>query len=102
MRPAVFDRVVVGVLVNPRKDAALLPTDERLAAIREAVDEELPELAGRIEVAAFEGLTVDVCRARGARRIVRGLRAVSDFEAELQMAHMNRRPWRPRSTRSSS
>lgn len=87
---AVFDRLVLGVLVNPHKDGPLLPTDERLAAIREAVDAELPELAGRIEVAAFEGLTVDFCRAHGATALVRGLRAVSDFEAELQMAHMNR------------
>ncbi len=87
---AVFDRLLLGVLVNPQKGSPLIPTDERLVVIREAVDEELPLLAGRIEVAAFEGLTVDFCRARGATSLVRGLRAVSDFEAELQMAHMNR------------
>jgi pantetheine-phosphate adenylyltransferase len=86
----VFDRVVVAVLVNPRKS----PADEvasRVATIRAAVDEELPLLAERIAVEAFDGLTVEACRAVGARHVVRGLRAVSDFEAELQMAHMNRR-----------
>jgi pantetheine-phosphate adenylyltransferase len=86
----VFDRVVVAVLVNPRK-APAGEAEERAAAIREAVAETLAELAGRVEVAIFDGLTVEACRAAGASHIVRGLRAVSDFEAELQMAHMNRR-----------
>ncbi len=86
----VFDRVVVAVLVNPRK-APSGEAAERAAAIREAVAETLPELAGRIEVTIFDGLTVEACRAVGAGHIVRGLRAVSDFEAELQMAHLNRR-----------
>lgn len=86
----VFDRVVVAVLVNPRK-APDGEADGRMAAIREAVAEALPDLAGRIEVQVFDGLTVDACRAQGAHHIVRGLRAVSDFEAELQMAHMNHR-----------
>src|SRR3990172_1475280 len=45
----------------------------------------------RIEVAGFEGLTVDFCRSAGARTIVQGLRATSDFEAEIQLAHNNRR-----------
>jgi len=86
----VFERVVVAVLVNPRK-APTGEADGRVAAIREAVAEALPDLVGRIEVRIFDGLTVDACRAVEARHIVRGLRAVSDFEAELQMAHMNRR-----------
>ena len=47
-------------------------------------------LADRIEVASFDGLTVDFCRARGAGSIVRGLRAISDFEVEMQLAHNNR------------
>jgi len=84
----VFDRLVLAVLVNPRK-APLLPAEERAAAIREAIAAELPDLAARIEVATFDGLTVDFCRRLGATHLVRGLRAVSDFEAELQMAHMN-------------
>jgi pantetheine-phosphate adenylyltransferase len=86
----VFDRVVVAVLVNPRK-APSGEADARAAAIREAVTETLPEVASRVEVMTFDGLTVDACRAVGASHIVRGLRAVSDFEAELQMAHMNHR-----------
>ena len=86
----VFDRVVVAVLVNPRK-APVGEAEGRAAAIREAIAETLPELAGRVEVTVFDGLTVDACRAVDARHIVRGLRAVSDFEAELQMAHMNHR-----------
>lgn len=86
----VFDRVVVAVLVNPKK-APAGEADERVAAIREAVAEALADVASRIEVRMFDGLTVEACRAVGASHIVRGLRAVSDFEAELQMAHMNRR-----------
>ena len=86
----VFDRLVVGVLVNPRK-SAMLPLDERIAAIREAADERLGVLAGRVEVASFDGLTIDFAHALGAGFIVRGLRAVSDFETELQMAHTNRK-----------
>lgn len=86
----VFDRLVVGVLVNPRK-APLLELDDRLAAIREAVGDELGELAGHVEVDSFNGLTVDFGQRVGAQFIVRGLRAVSDFESELQMAHTNRK-----------
>ena len=87
---AAFDRVVVAVLVNPRK-APAGEADARATAIREAVAETLPDIAARVEVMTFDGLTVDACRAVGASHIVRGLRAVSDFEAELQMAHMNHR-----------
>ncbi len=86
----VFDRVVVAVLVNPRK-APVAEAEGRASAIREAIAETLPDLAGRLDVTTFDGLTVDACRAAGARHVVRGLRAVSDFEAELQMAHMNHR-----------
>lgn len=85
-----FERLVVGVLVNPRK-APLLPIDERLEVIRASIGEAIrPDLAGRVEAVAFDGLTVDFCRAQGARFVVRGLRAVSDFDAELQLAHTNR------------
>jgi pantetheine-phosphate adenylyltransferase len=85
-----FDRLVVGVLVNPRK-LPVLDLDERMAVIREAVADELSDVAPRIEVASFDGLTVDFARGAGAGFIVRGLRAVSDFEIELQMAHTNRK-----------
>jgi pantetheine-phosphate adenylyltransferase len=87
---AVFDRVVVAVLVNPRK-ATVDDADVRVATIRASVAEALAEDADRIEVVAFDGLTVDLCGRIGARWLIRGLRAVADFEAELQMAHMNRK-----------
>jgi pantetheine-phosphate adenylyltransferase len=86
----VFDRLVVGVLVNPRK-SPLLPLDQRIDAIREASRERLGDGADRVEVASFDGLTVDFAQRLGAGFIVRGLRAVSDFESELQMAHTNRK-----------
>ena len=86
----IFERLVVGVLVNPRK-SPLLVLDERIATIREAIGDELPEIASLIDVAGFDGLTVDYARKIDARFIVRGLRAVSDFESELQMAHTNRK-----------
>jgi pantetheine-phosphate adenylyltransferase len=85
----VFDRVVVAVLQNPRK-APLLDGATRVRILRESLDAAgLP--AGRADVATFDGLTVDAVRANGATSIVRGLRAVSDFEAEMQLAHNNRK-----------
>jgi pantetheine-phosphate adenylyltransferase len=81
-----FDRLVVGVLNNPRK-SPLFAVDERIAQIREAV----AEFGANVEVAGFDGLTVEFARSHEAQFIVRGLRAVSDFEAELQMAHTNRK-----------
>ena len=86
----VFDRVTVGVLVNPRK-TPMLDLEERIATIRDAVAAELPAANDRIDVAGFDGLTVDFARRIGAAFIVRGLRAVSDFDIELQMAHTNRK-----------
>ena len=85
----VFDRVVVAVLANPRK-TPLLAAETRTEVIRQALRESgLP--AGRVTVATFDGLTVEAAHAHGATAIVRGLRAVSDFETELQLAHNNRR-----------
>ena len=86
----VFEEVVVAVLVNPRK-SPLLDADERLGTIREAVAETMPTEARYVRVEAFDGLTVDFARRVDARFVVRGLRAVSDFESELQMAHTNRK-----------
>lgn len=83
----VFDRVVVAVLGNPRK-TPLLPVDERVAVIREAIAAD-DALAGRVEVATFDGLTVTFCHEVGAGFLVRGLRAIADFELELQLAHNN-------------
>ena len=84
----VFETLVVAVLANPRK-AALLDVETRMQVIRDALAASAV-LSDRIEVEAFDGLTVDLCRARGAGSIVRGLRAISDFETEMQLAHNNR------------
>ena len=85
----VFDRVIVAVLVNPRKTPRL-SAGQRAGVISAALGEAgLP--LDRVAVATFEGLTVDAAHAHGATAIVRGLRAVSDFETELQLAHNNRR-----------
>ncbi|HSK24214.1 MAG TPA: pantetheine-phosphate adenylyltransferase [Egicoccus sp.] len=80
-----FDRVVVAVLENPRKEG-LFSVDERIELIR-AVAGDLANL----EIDRFEGLLVDFCNARGIGIVCKGLRAVSDFEYELQMAQMNHR-----------
>lgn len=86
----VFDRLVVAVLINTRK-SPVLEAEVRAATIREALVEELPGDADRIEVVTFEGLTVELARSHRATSIVRGLRAVSDFETEQAMAHLNRK-----------
>jgi pantetheine-phosphate adenylyltransferase len=80
-----FDNVIVAVLRNVAK-APVFDVEERLKLLQE-VTSDLPN----IEIAPFEGLLVDFCKDRGVRVIVKGLRAVSDFEYELQMAHMNSR-----------
>jgi len=67
-----------------------MDASERAGIIRAALDEELDRTAAAaIEVTTFEGLTVDLARQRGATSIVRGLRALSDFENELAIAHLN-------------
>ena len=83
---ALFDRLVIGVLHNPKK-APLFPVERRVELIRASV----AEFGANVEVEAFDGLTVEFAQRSRAGFIVRGLRAVSDFEAELQMAHTNRR-----------
>jgi pantetheine-phosphate adenylyltransferase len=83
----VFDRVVVAVLGNPRK-TPLLDADRRVAVIREAIAAD-PSLSGIVDVRTFDGLTVTFCHEVGAGFLVRGLRAIADFEAELQLAHNN-------------
>jgi len=85
----VFDTLIVAVLANPKK-APLLPVDERIAVIRDALYEAGSRSGGSVEVASFDGLTVDFARQHGASAIVRGLRAISDFETEMQLAHNNR------------
>ncbi|HEV8120564.1 MAG TPA: pantetheine-phosphate adenylyltransferase [Candidatus Polarisedimenticolia bacterium] len=80
-----FDRLIVALLRNADK-APLLTLEERQEVARRVV-----EPYSNVSVESFDGLLVDYCRARGARAIVRGLRALSDFEYEFQMALMNRR-----------
>ena len=81
----IFPELIVAVLHNPLKSDALLSTEERVAVIREVVE----GIAG-VSVESFEGLLADYTRQVGATVIVKGLRAISDFEYELQMAHLNR------------
>ena len=79
------DRVVVAVAVNPNKQP-LFSVEERLEMLRTAVGDET-----RVSFEAFEGLLVEFARRVGASMVVRGLRAVSDFEFEFQLALMNRK-----------
>ena len=81
---ALYDELVVAVLVNPGK-AGLFGVEERMALLREAVVD-----LTNVTVDSFEGLLVDYCLAHDVPVIVKGLRAVGDFEYELQMAQMNR------------
>ena len=83
---SLFDRLTIAVLTNPRKEP-LFTADERVRLIRESIG----DIGPHVSVDAFDGLTVEFARRCGAQFIVRGLRATSDFEAELQMAHTNRR-----------
>jgi pantetheine-phosphate adenylyltransferase len=85
---SVFDTVIVAVLANPKK-APLLTVDERIEVIRAALAaHDVPD--ERVDVDSFDGLTVEFASSRGAHAIVRGLRAISDFETEMQLAHNNR------------
>ena len=78
------DRLVIGVTTNPSK-SPMFTVDERLAAVRR----ETAEFDGRIAAVAFDQLLMHFARAQGASVILRGLRAVADFEYEYQMAGMN-------------
>lgn len=82
----VFDEIIVGVAYNPEKETSLFTAPERVAMIREA----LSDVGERVSVDAFSGLLVEYCERVHAEAIIRGLRAVSDFEYEFQMAMMNR------------
>jgi pantetheine-phosphate adenylyltransferase len=79
-----FDEVVVAVGVNPSKSTRLFTAEERLGMLRQACS-----AWDNVRVAEFSGLLTDFCRAEGIGAIVKGLRAVSDFDYELQMAQMN-------------
>jgi pantetheine-phosphate adenylyltransferase len=81
----IFDRVVVALAENVRK-APLFSLEQRRTFISDALGGD-----ARLEVDAFQGLLADYCRRRGAGVVIRGLRALADFEYEFQSAHMNRR-----------
>src|SRR6266571_4017183 len=78
-----FDALIVGVLDNPAKDP-LFPVEERVQMLKEVT-----AALANVEVDSFTGLLVDYAALRGAGLVVKGLRAVSDFEIEIQMAQMN-------------
>lgn len=80
-----FDKVIVAVAANPGKQSAF-SLDERIGMAREVLGN-----IGNVEVAGFDSLLVDYARERGAGVLLRGLRAVSDFDYEFQLAGMNRR-----------
>ena len=79
-----FDRLIVAVATNVEKSGTFHP-DERIDLLRTVLAEE-----PRCEVTSFQGLLVDYCREVGASAVIRGLRAMSDFEYEFEMALMNK------------
>ena len=83
----VFDKVVVAIATNPDKDRSLFTVQERL----QMIDEVFASANGRVSADSFQGLLVDYAERRGASVVIRGLRAISDFEYEFQMAMMNHR-----------
>ena len=90
----VFERVIIAIATNPGKDSSLFSLEERLQMVREV----FRGFKQRVQADSFEGLLVDYAERKQARVIIRGLRAVSDFEYEFQMAMMNHRlnqNWKP-------
>jgi len=81
----IFDSLVVAVLKNSSKGKPLFSTDERAEMLTE-----ITRPFGNVTVATFDGLLVDFARQQGATAVLRGIRAVSDYEYEFQMAMMNR------------
>lgn len=81
----IFDRVVVGVIRDPQHKQAMFPVEERVGFLREALVD-----YANVEVEVFAELVVEFARRWGAKTMVKGLRAISDFEWEFQMHHLNR------------
>jgi len=81
----IFDEVIVAVAANPKKEP-LFPLDERVTLFKQAISH-----FSNVVIEGFDGLLVDYVKQKKAAGIIRGLRAVSDFEYEMQMALMNRR-----------
>ena len=82
----IFERVVVGVVRDPQHKRALFSVEDRVDFLREALAD-----VGNVEVEVFAELVVEFARRWGARTMVKGLRAISDFEWEFQMHHLNRK-----------
>jgi len=82
----IFDELIVAVVANPSKQP-LFPSNERL----QMIDEVTAELSNNFRIVAFDGLLIDLVERERADCIVRGIRAISDFEYEFQMALMNRK-----------
>ena len=82
----IVDELVVAILRNSEKGTPLFSVPERLEMLAEAVGE-----FGNVSVTTFDGLLVDFARQQGARAVLRGIRAISDYEYEFQMAMMNRK-----------
>ena len=83
----VFDKVIVAIATNPDKDHSLFSVQERVDLINEV----FAGLNGRVTADSFQGLLVDYAERKGSTVVIRGLRAISDFEYEFQMAMMNHR-----------
>lgn len=81
-----FDKVVITVAINPSKKP-LFTTEERVAMLKDS----LKEFDGKVDIDSFDGLLVQHAKQVGAQAIIRGLRQISDFEFEFQMALMNRK-----------
>jgi pantetheine-phosphate adenylyltransferase len=82
----IVDELVVGILRNSEKGNPLFTVEERREMIHEATRH-----FGNVSVMTFDGLLVEFCRAQGAKAVLRGIRAISDYEYEFQMAMMNRK-----------
>jgi pantetheine-phosphate adenylyltransferase len=82
---AIFERVIVGVVRDPQHKSTMFSVDERVGFLREALAD-----TPNVEVEVFSDLVVEFARRFGARTMVKGLRAISDFEWEFQMHHLNR------------
>lgn len=82
----VFDKVIVAVLINRNKNNPVFTVEERLELLRK-VTKDMPN----VEIDSFNGLLIDYMHTKGAKAIIKGLRAVSDFEYEMQMASINRK-----------
>jgi pantetheine-phosphate adenylyltransferase len=83
----VFDKIIIAIATNPDKDRSLFSVEERL----QMIDEVFLGLHGRVQADSFHGLLVEYAERKNSKVIIRGLRAVSDFEYEFQMAMMNHR-----------